>query len=454
MEIVSEQTMKNYMQKAEEDLKDGNILQTLQWYGMAANVYLPEPGTTYLFGNIQIKDDYGAQREIRETAINKLSQAALDLKKQGKYHKALQIYRYAPSTFEKQINELDRLLPFEDQIKQAKQLAHQKKFLEAYEILDNAELKTIPDIIKLKLSIRKEQAEWEKEQEKNKAPEEKAWVFLKKTDLPPKNTLNWKIENNRLELNINGEDTITGDTFDNLMKETLEKHISYILIGIVKNGFYHFIDGSYLPQLVKTWQNPFTRETPSAVDIFVAGDDGKLTFLGQMEKKEVYSNFVNWNWPSYYLKKGLDRETNFPGLSYLLIAQLFKKKAKPIIDITKIRQLENKITSLTNQALKESTGDAETWEFFNQINQLRDQINNLKKGTVNPEAEIDLQYARQWFDWASQYLPEGLERVKAEFERDEIPYKPEILPNDIQPLIKNLQNLTYKLRQLSAKLVT
>lgn len=112
----------------------------------------------------------------------------------------------------------------------------------------------------------------------------------------------------------------------------------------------------------------------------------------------------------------------------------------------------------------EITSPEQVVQIFNEIEDLQRKIENLSKEKVTQEAQIDLQYACQWFEWAFQYLPPGSpERDQAQKERDAIPYKPEILPQknenkpkdlgkEFQPLIQNLQKLRHSLRKLSARL--
>lgn len=265
------------------------------------------------------------------------------------------------------------------------------------------------------------------------------WVFLRTIDYPTnKETDEWLIKNKHLEFNINAEDSITLLPFAELIQEAQKNEKPYILIGLrSKDWFYHFVDGSYWKTLKIKWENPLTKLPPEAIEIFIAGDDGKLIFLTELDKN-------NWS--------NLDFDTlNTSGYGHLLIAKLFNP-GKENINEPEVRKtistLEARLKFINDQLeLGQGAGSmGYLMELFQEGENLYKQVNNLKKTIKILPIPENLHHAEQWFNWALKYLPKNSpEYNEAEKKLQEIPHKSEslqLLKNTIQRLTINLQKLS------------
>ncbi len=473
-----------YMKNAQQAENRGNKQVELQWYGKAANVNLPKaPGPEDRYVDVRTmkwvipSDPYEAERELKRKAVQKITDEILRLKKEFRYDEALNIYQLAPREFANQIISLKKIIPFQAKLQKAKQLASQKKFTDAYKILDDVRFKFLPDIMRLKMSIGKEKEKWEKK----KAPTKKKWIFLRKIDRPNKETLDWRIENKRLELKSDAKDSMTQYKLTELISDAQKKHAPYILIGLRKDWIYRFYDGSLLKSLGEEWKDPqlqmdmtkykelqktsillaeeYKAKTvaPDVVEIYVVGEDGRPTFLMEIKQKEdIYIFFIEKKYDTVFsrlhtsiqMKKELEKS----GYGHLFIAKLFNEAAVKGLEIRRFKEEIKRLKKEADLALSQHVA-----KFFEKIYKLREKIEKLSVSKKDP---ILQQHARQWFVWAIKYLkdfehPSSSILDKAKQERDKIPNRPELLRAEREApdlLIKNLQNMTIKLRQLSQKL--
>lgn len=298
---------------------------------------------------------------------------------------------------------------------------------------------------------------------------EKEWIFLRKIDHDPTEKADWRIYENKLELKSDAQDPILLEPFVNLIGEAQTKHVPYILIGLRKGfwlnqeWYYYFYDSSftesskgtnfwfYLSEKNNWGKNPLTNISFDVVEIFVAGDDGKLTFFNQIDKDLAFA-YPPEEWWEYLLKFSEDLKK--PGYGHMLIARLFSKKAQksPLSDVD-IENLRNRRLSIKNELTTASENCK--LELSNEIERINNEIKKLSKEKFGYEGQIAFRYAYLWYDWALTHFPSGSpEYNQAQHERDNIPCKPDILlekPQD-HSLLQNFQNLTRALQYLSIKI--
>lgn len=321
------------------------------------------------------------------------------------------------------------------------------------------------------------------------SPAKEGWVFVKNmpgiADSEDKDR-DWRIKDQKLELNLNAREPITQETFAEIIKDAKDKKLPFILLKVQsgdKGQFIHFFNGTLIKNILANlrkevdrvesarskekvyMQDPVNRQKITNMEIYVVGDDGKLRLLKDNVNPNYLENFVYYDGLRgleigipYHLYK-FKPELTVPGKAQAYISLLYEDQVykmeqadrKKKINMADVAAREDIIDSfrkqeknlrtqlaLLQQQKNAATLPEESESLSAQINNIEMQIDNIVNNIAvrnellaqkDPQIEKLRQLERLWISWAlDKFSPaDSRERKAAAVRMEEIEYKPQHL---------------------------